>query len=71
MAKQLEKNGYLRIETDAQDRRKQRLVVTEHFMRLEQKRREPAREFMSRMYAGISEQQLPQAFQALLQTDRN
>ena len=58
LADQLEAKGYLHIQSDAADKRKLRLVPTPKFRELDAEKNHLAEQFMDRLYAGVSEEEL-------------
>ena len=71
MAAQLEKSGYLRIEPDPRDRRKQRLVATDKFARVNREKQAMADAFMETLYRNIGEEELRGAIRVLRHMDEN
>lgn len=71
MAAQLEKNGYLSICPDERDRRKQRLVATEKFLRVGAQKQAMSDAFFERLYAGIAPEEIDRAIDALRKMDNN
>ena len=71
MAAQLEKNGYLQIAPDGQDHRKQRLVASGKFERVNADQQAKAEAFMNRLYDGIGRQELRHAINVLQKMDHN
>lgn len=71
MAINLEKNGYLRIETDANDKRKIKLISTGKFAELANTKQEETQQFMSTLYKGTTKEQLKITLQTLMIMDRN
>ena len=71
MADQLQRRGYLLIQPDAQDRRKQRLVATDKFEQLGARTQAQGEAFMRQLFQGISEMQLQNAVETLTKMDHN
>ena len=65
MAAQLQKSGYLRIVPDEQDHRKQRLIATEKFARVNTEKQAMADAFMNTLYRDISDEELRSAIRVL------
>ena len=71
MAAQLEKSGYVSIVPDTQDRRKQRLVASEKFTRVNAEKQAMADAFMNTLYRDIPDDDLRGAIRALRRMDEN
>ena len=71
MGAELVKSGYLRIEPDVKDRRKQRLVATDKFARVNDAKQAMAEAFMNRLYDGLTDEQLSGAIAVLEKMDQN
>lgn len=71
MALQLEKNGYLTIEKDEMDRRKQRLVSTGKIERMADAQREKTKAFMEHLYLDIDRKDLEVTLATLMKMDQN
>ena len=71
MAAQLGKSGYLRIAPDERDRRKQRLIATEKFARVNQEKQAMADAFMKTLYRDITDEELRSAIRVLRRMDEN
>ena len=54
MINKLENKEYVRVYKDEQDKRKQRICITEKLKKLELKYNEKEKEFMNQLYKGIS-----------------
>ncbi len=67
----LEKKGFVRIATDENDKRKQRVDVTEYCMEFCQKNDDMSSQVMMRMFQGISEEQLRVTIQTIIQIEDN
>jgi len=71
MAVHLEKSGYVSIVPDAQDRRKQRLVASEKFARVNAEKQAMADVFMNTLYRDIPDDELRSAISVLRRMDEN
>ncbi len=67
----LEKKGFVRIAADENDKRKQRVEVTEYCMEFCQKNDDMSSQVMMRMFQGISEEQLRITIQTIIQIEDN
>ncbi len=67
----LEKKGFVNITVDNQDRRKQRIVLTEYCREFCQRNDEISRNTMTKMFNGISKQQLQTTIQTIIQMEDN
>ena len=67
----LEKKGFVRIAADENDKRKQRVEVTEYCMEFCQKNDDMSSQVMMRMFQGISEEQLRVTIQTIIQIEDN
>lgn len=71
MATNLEKNGYLHIVQDKNDRRRLTLVGTGKFEELNAKLMEQTIEFMSRLYNNITKEELQVTLQTMIKMECN
>lgn len=71
MALNLEKNGYLTLESDEKDKRKIKLVPTEKISLLAEQKKEESEQFMEKLYHGITKEQLKVTMETLILMDRN
>ena len=67
----LEKKGFVRIAADENDKRKQRVEVTEYCMEFCQKNDDMSSQVMTQMFQGISEEQLRVTIQTIIQIEDN
>ena len=67
----LEKKGFVRIAADENDKRKQRVEVTEYCMEFCQKNDDMISQVMMQMFQGISEEQLRVTIQTIIQIEDN
>lgn len=67
----LEKKGYVRIVKDEKDKRKQRICITEGLKKLELKYNEKEKEFMNRLYKGISINDIQTTIQVIKTMEEN
>ncbi|MBQ9140582.1 MAG: MarR family transcriptional regulator [Lachnospiraceae bacterium] len=67
----LEKKGFVRIAADENDKRKQRVEVTEYCMEFCRKNDDMSSQVMMRMFQGISEEQLRVTIQTIIQIEDN
>ena len=67
----LEKKGFVRIAADENDKRKQRVELTEYCMEFCQKNDDISSQVMMRMFQGISEEQLRITIQTIIQIEDN
>lgn len=71
MAQQLQKQGYLNIVQDSEDKRKLLLIATDKIEKRADKNREVTYQFMNRLYHDISRKDLQVTFDTLMKMDRN
>lgn len=71
MAEHLQKEGYLKIEQDATDKRKLLLVSTGKMEHVAEMQREKNIAFMKRLYQDISREELAITLKTLIKMDRN
>ncbi len=67
----LEKKGFIVITADENDKRKQRIVLTEFCREFCEKNDEMATDILGKMFTGISEQQLQVTIQTIIQMEDN
>lgn len=71
LIKKLEKEGFIRIEKDDYDKRKQRIYATEKAAQFNEAYSKPSEAFMQFLYQGISKEQLAITIQTIIQMDEN
>lgn len=69
MLLKMEKAGFLVIETDKEDKRKQRIVLTEKAAQFNRKYEVPSQRFMENLFAGIDEKAVEITVQTILQME--
>lgn len=67
----LEKKGFVNIYADSEDKRKQRIGLTEYCINFCQKNDEMSSEIMNKMFDGIHEEQLQATIQTIIQIENN
>lgn len=67
----LEKKGFVNIAIDENDRRKQRIELTAYCKEFCMKNDEDSAAIMNKMFEGISEKQLQETIQTIIQIDDN
>ena len=67
----LENKGFVRVTADENDKRKQRVEVTEYCMEFCQKNDDMSSQVMTQMFQGISEEQLRVTIQTIIQIEDN
>lgn len=67
----LEKKGFVAITADENDKRKQRIVLTDFCREFCEKNDEMATDILGKMFTGISEQQLQVTIQTIIQMEDN
>ena len=67
----LEKKGFVSISVDEQDKRKQRIKLTDYCQEFCEKNDEMSRALLKRMFAGVSEEQLQTTIQTIIQIEDN
>lgn len=67
----LEKKGFLNLYMDLEDKRKQRIELTEYCREFCQKNDAMSRQIMEKMFEGISEEQLQATIQTIMQIENN
>lgn len=70
MVEKLEKNGYISVQTDEQDRRKQRLQLTQKTADFNKHYSQPSEEFMQYLFGGIDRNELEVTVKTLMTIDR-
>lgn len=67
----LEKKGFVSVEEDAEDRRKQRIRLTQYAAQFCAQNDDRSMQLLQRMFQGVSEEQLQITIQTLLQLESN
>lgn len=67
----LEKKGFVRIAVDENDKRKQRIELTDYCREFCEKNDEMSANIMKKMFAGISEEQIQGTIQTIIQMEDN
>lgn len=67
----LEQAGFVKIEPDPSDRRKQRVYMTENMQRLDDKYKGESRQFIDRFYQGIEKKEIETTMQTLMKMEQN
>ena len=67
----LEKKGFVTIAVDENDKRKQRIELTDYCKEFCEKNDEMTMNIMKKMFAGISEEQLQVTIQTIIQIEEN
>ena len=67
----LEKKGFVGIEADELDKRKQRIVLTDYCREFCEKNDEMSISIMKRLFDGVSEEQLQVTIQTIIQIEDN
>ena len=67
----LEKKGFVNINTDSGDKRKQRIELTEYCKEFCQKNDDMSSQIMKQMFDGISEEQIMVTIQTIIQIENN
>lgn len=67
----LEKKGFVNLYMDPEDKRKQRIELTEYCREFCQKNDAMSRQIMEKMFEGISEEQLQATIQTIMQIENN
>mgnify|MGYP003292252668 CR=1 FL=1 len=67
----LEQKGFVKVETDEEDRRKLRIFLTEYAMVTGEKYRQKEEEFMGGLFDGVEVQEARQAFLTLSKMEEN
>ena len=71
MAQQLQKNGYLNIVQDENDKRKQLLIPTDKIVKQSEQISERSEVFMQKLYQGIPKEDLAVTLKTLMKMDQN
>ncbi len=71
IANKLEKNGFIKLLPDEQDKRKVRIAPTDKLMQLEIKHRAQGQEFMERLYDGLSEEEIAITLKTMTRIETN
>ena len=67
----LEQAGFVKIELDPFDRRKQRVYMTENMQRLDDKYKGESQKFIDRFYQGIEKEEIITTMQTLMKMEQN
>lgn len=67
----LEKKGFVNIEVDLKDKRKQRVNLTEYCMEFCRKNDEMSGKIMKKMFEGLSDEQIMVTIQTIIQIESN
>lgn len=67
----LEKKGFVHITVDENDKRKQRIELTDYCREFCEKNDEMSANIMKKMFAGVSEEQLKMTIQTIIQIEAN
>ena len=67
----LEKKDFIKFQADEKDKRKRRIILTEHCLDFCEKNDEMSRDIMKKMFAGISEKELSETIQIIMKIDNN
>jgi len=67
----LEKKGFVTIQQDTTDRRKQRVMLTEKCMQFCESNDEKSTYIMTKMFDGLSNEQLVMTIQTIMQIEKN
>jgi DNA-binding MarR family transcriptional regulator len=67
----LEKKGFVSITIDEQDKRKQRIELTDYCMEFSTKNNEMSMYIMGKMFEGVTEEQLKVTIQTIIQIEDN
>ena len=67
----LEKKGFVHITVDENDKRKQRIELTDYCREFCEKNDEMSANIMKKMFAGVSEEQLQMTIQTIIQIEAN
>ena len=67
----LEKKGFVHIGVDENDKRKQRIELTDYCREFCEKNDEMSANIMKKMFAGVSEEQLQMTIQTIIQIEAN
>lgn len=67
----LEKKGFVNIYADAKDRRRQRIELTDYCKEFCKKNDEMSKQIMTKMFEGVSQEQLQMTIQTIIQIENN
>ncbi|MBQ6230340.1 MAG: MarR family transcriptional regulator [Eubacterium sp.] len=67
----LEKKDFIRFQTDETDKRKQRILLTEHCMEFCEKNNDMSRGIMEKMFGGIAESDIETTIQTIIRIEKN
>ena len=67
----LEKKGFVKITVDENDKRKQRIELTEYCREFCEKNEEMSSNIMGKMFEGVSDEQLKGTIQTIIQIEEN
>lgn len=67
----LEKKGFVNIYADAKDRRRQRIELTNYCKEFCKKNDEMSKQIMTKMFEGVSQEQLQMTIQTIIQIENN
>lgn len=67
----LEKKGFIRLRADDKDKRKQRIILTEHCRQFCEKNDEAGAAVMNRMFEGISGDELSATIRTMIKMEKN
>ena len=67
----LENKGFIKFQEDKQDKRKQRIAVTQKCLNFCQKNNETSSQIMQKMFEGISEKDIQTTIKTIIQMDEN
>ena len=67
----LEKKDFIRFEEDAADKRKQRIVLTEHCREFCEKNDEMSKKIMEQMFGGIPEEDILSTIRTITSIEKN
>ena len=71
IANKLERNGYIEMFPDSQDKRKIRIAPTDKLKQLEEKYHKKGLEFMERLYEGLSEEEIATTLKSMTKIESN
>lgn len=67
----LEKKGFVNIHADAKDRRRQRIELTDYCKEFCKKNDKMSKQIMTKMFEGVSQEQLQMTIQTIIQIENN
>ena len=67
----LEKKNFIRFQTDDADKRKQRIVLTDHYREFCEKNDDMSRCIMEKMFDGIPEKDIAATIQTIIRIEKN